>query len=334
MRITANQPAGKAGTTDKAARFQAALTNARTGTKPSTNTASTARSSASQNPLGYIGNALKTRITNSFGPQVPASDIPQDAARHGAERLRLSAGAYGVNSFVPKDWQKLDVSQVGGVPLNDFKTGFNSSIYRNKSTGETVVAYRGTDAGINLADVVTDAKLFSQSRVPDQVRQAMDLAKAAKQEYGSNLSFTGHSLGGALSTAAGLSTGLPATSFDPPGLSPAIRQEILARNPDANGSTITNFAAQGNFVTDLDRQNTQQTPTGDLIGKTYFVSTDGVGALAGTLPFLQADPFTSHIPTYALEELERIGYGKEDTTNDFVDFLKFAVPYVKNSIFG
>ncbi len=98
----------------------------------------------------------------------------------------------------PSGW-----TQVIGYNRDDPNgSGFGARVFRNASTGEYVVAFRGSDAewndwtGANLALATGDRAL--------QLEQALWLI-ADMQKDGISLSdvtFTGHSLGGGLATLA------------------------------------------------------------------------------------------------------------------------------------
>lgn len=83
-------------------------------------------------------------------------------------------------------------------------TGYQGTIYRRESTGEIVVAHRGTEGKID--DILTDASMV-RSRHNPQADDALALTKHAldyAKDYGNRtghqpeVTMTGHSLGGAL----------------------------------------------------------------------------------------------------------------------------------------
>ncbi|WP_176832935.1 RHS repeat-associated core domain-containing protein [Celeribacter baekdonensis] len=95
-----------------------------------------------------------------------------------------------------------------GLVWDDPKTGFYARAYLNNKTGEVIIGYRGTDAfwGTDADDNVGQG-LFGKARQYDQaIALAQGVAASGGVRRGNEgLSFAGHSLGGGLATAAGLS---------------------------------------------------------------------------------------------------------------------------------
>jgi hypothetical protein len=100
--------------------------------------------------------------------------------------------------------------------LEDPKSGLRAAVFQNDK-GQTVVAYAGTDTK-QFGDIKTDLSqgLGFESK---QYQQAQALALKAEKAFGSNVVFTGHSLGGGLASAAALATGNPAVTYNAAGLS-------------------------------------------------------------------------------------------------------------------
>lgn len=71
------------------------------------------------------------------------------------------------------------------------------SIFHNKTTNETVIAYRGTT---NLDDVKTDSHiLMGREKNTERYKQSEDVFEKTKDKYGGDITTTGHSLGGGIS---------------------------------------------------------------------------------------------------------------------------------------
>ena len=136
--------------------------------------------------------------------------------------------------------------------------GLDYTVYQQDDSGDLVVAFRGTEP-LSAVDWVEDIEqAFGQS---EQYEQAAALARSmqsALDQWNSDhnlsgdeaieLSFTGHSLGGGLATAAALASDNEAIVFDAAGLSDGT---ILANQLDLNNADqITNFNVQGDFLTD------------------------------------------------------------------------------------
>lgn len=88
------------------------------------------------------------------------------------------------------------------MALDDAQTPpFAAFAFKNDSTGQVIIAYRGTDG---LKDLAADAAIFA-GRWDPQFQKALDFAQAVRQNReifpfgaeGASLLTTGHSLGGA-----------------------------------------------------------------------------------------------------------------------------------------
>jgi Ca2+-binding RTX toxin-like protein len=133
---------------------------------------------------------------------------------------------------VPKGW--VDISTLGfaaGDNLNSNPFSFTGGAYLNQSTGEIVIAYKGTDflTGLEgrswntVADLVADASLaFTKDALGTYNGQQLLASSyflavkdwAAQNGYdGNKISFTGHSLGGGLASNMAVWFDRPATTF-------------------------------------------------------------------------------------------------------------------------
>ncbi len=140
--------------------------------------------------------------------------------------------------------------------------------------GDLVLAFRGTEP-LSAVDWVEDVEqAFGQS---EQYEQAVSLARELQIEVNQynqdnglhgeeaiDLSFTGHSLGGGLATAAALATGEDAIVFDAAGLSSRTIENL---NLDTeNASAVTNFNVKGDFLSDHNGQMDNSTLGSELAG--------------------------------------------------------------------
>jgi len=124
--------------------------------------------------------------------------------------------------------------------------GFKSQLYERTVDGKTEYCYAtaGTD---DMNDCAEDAAQASGLGILTQYSQSIKNAKFLKEELeGSDLSFTGHSLGGGLAIANALATGCSAYTFNPAGLQAFSLFEFAAfygcTNFDAN---IHNYIMAG-----------------------------------------------------------------------------------------
>jgi hypothetical protein len=132
--------------------------------------------------------------------------------------------------------------------------GLDYKVFENTETGDVVLAFRGTEP-LSLEDWVEDAEQVLGNS--EQYEAAINLARDLQSQLDSynaangtdkQLTFTGHSLGGGLATAAALATGNEAFAFDAAGLS---QGTIDANNLNVDyADRITNFNVQGDFLSD------------------------------------------------------------------------------------
>jgi hypothetical protein len=132
----------------------------------------------------------------------------------------------GAGGFVPLTKEQLANAGITQSMLYDPSSGYAAEVYTN-GKGDYVVAYRGTQFPSSIGQAITDPK--SLAGVATDVDQAAGintkqyvegarLGKAAKNAFGGNVVFTGHSLGGALAASSAAMTGLPAVTFNSAGV--------------------------------------------------------------------------------------------------------------------
>lgn len=173
----------------------------------------------------------------------------QDAAyRDGVlDRHELSDLAYGLgDKELPDGWEA-----VGEYPGTD---GFSATVFRNPETNEVVISYRGTNPE-EIKDIREDA-LNAANLPTSQSRQAIELAQRIKDDPrfdGSDISYTGHSLGGALAGVASIATGNPATTFNAAGIGAGNHKRAI----DAGGHGRSEDQIV-NYYTDIDILTAQQ----------------------------------------------------------------------------
>ena len=128
------------------------------------------------------------------------------------------------------------------------KEGFDAVVFTNPSTGEVVVAFRGSEKvledwaqnGQNVGGLPTQ-----------QALQAVALAQRVASEHPGKVTFTGHSLGGSLAAVASLSTGLEATTFNAAGVGDGNYAYAVkaGRGIGASEQQITNFHTPNDVLT-------------------------------------------------------------------------------------
>ncbi|HEY3853922.1 MAG TPA: Mbeg1-like protein [Verrucomicrobiae bacterium] len=102
---------------------------------------------------------------------------------------------------------------------------FFAALYTKKSAA-TVLAYRGTD---DLAGDLVDDTDIAVGQIPPSARDAIQVAGVVSAK---NVILTGHSLGGALAIIAAARFGLPAVTFNAPG----VMNSCIMANAFSSGS--------------------------------------------------------------------------------------------------
>lgn len=159
---------------------------------------------------------------------------PADAAaiEHAIENAKLATDAYN-DSGAPPGFTRIR-------EWND-ATGLNAVAYRSNLDGHVVVAYRGSQGGLDWASNVSQGL----GGYTPQYASAVNVAREAKALYG-NVEFTGHSLGGGEAAAAALATGSHADTFNASGLNPASYVEY-GLNP-FNAKNIESWQVEGEIL--------------------------------------------------------------------------------------
>jgi hypothetical protein len=160
------------------------------------------------------------------------------------ERHQLSDLAYGIDGKeIPPGWEVVEE-----YPGSD---GFSATVFRNPETNEVVVSYRGTNPD-EMNDFREDS-LNAANLPTSQSRQAIELAQQINSDprfAGADISYAGHSLGGALASAASIATGNPATTFNAAGVGAANYQYALAAGGKGRSEEqIVNYHTDIDLVT-------------------------------------------------------------------------------------
>lgn len=196
------------------------------------------------------------------------------------------------------------VVEPDGADLHRF-SGFDAMVLRNDTTDQVIIAYRGTEAGgMNVAkvkDIYTDAVDVVGGRPKDlensldhpwktlwndgpvklvsdkiqyennQFHQAEELYDAVKKAYpNSDISLTGHSLGGGLAQYVAARQDLPAVTYSAPSTLNSLSDELVAKveNGDFDNQII-------NYVHPSDSVGAGGLEEYDRhIGSTYYLGSD------------------------------------------------------------
>lgn len=146
--------------------------------------------------------------------------IDSSSRKKALEMSCLCCHVYGGEGHLPDGWL-VCTREVEGLKKRDESCGFRSELYTNGS--KYVLAFAGVHD--NRSAFESALQLVGKS---DAYKLAAGNAALVVSAFGlSNVSFTGHSLGGGLVTAAAVFTGAPAITFNPAWLSSSTRSELL-----------------------------------------------------------------------------------------------------------
>ncbi|WP_221928406.1 LysM peptidoglycan-binding domain-containing protein [Pseudomonas kilonensis] len=131
------------------------------------------------------------------------------------ESMKKNLGRFGV--------RRLDANEIrdAGLSPDDFvnkKSDFSAALYKDEIDGGYYLANRGTESA---ADAWTDA-VNNFGYVDGQFKVAVSLAKDVYTAFKGNVTFVGHSLGGALASVQATSVGGQAITFNAAGVHPRV----------------------------------------------------------------------------------------------------------------
>ena len=141
-------------------------------------------------------------------------------------------------------------------------SGFGAKAFLDNSGSRIVLAFAGTD---DLLDLIGADSAFLKSQPTDTLKSYVSYATTvvqflAEKNPGVEITFTGHSLGGAIAQIIAKATGSNATTFDAPGAKqflPYLTTELslLPPLPKPSGTQqITNYRVYGDLVSTVGTQ--------------------------------------------------------------------------------
>ena len=178
---------------------------------------------------------------------------------------QMSNGVYGSPSGRVEGWT---VVKEQSNPAN----GFAVAAYRNNTTGDVVIAYRGTN---DTKDVIgADAKIALPAAAWDsQFKDALEFAKSIKEQYPNKaISVTGHSLGGGLAQVASQAYGFHGITFDPAGAENIVRSSQFKEWTQSNGLGANGKGVPSNFHNYLVAKSPISHQSGAHLGATSEIS--------------------------------------------------------------
>jgi hypothetical protein len=144
-----------------------------------------------------------------------------------AEYSLFGANAYGgpasshLKHDLPGSWKQMNLP-IDPIRLDNPVTGFQAHVYHNEMTKEVVIAFSGTRM-TDVGDLSADKAIFC-GKLPQQFYDARALYRLVenvlrRERKQARISFTGHSLGGALAQYMAIEAkGRPAVTFGAPGI--------------------------------------------------------------------------------------------------------------------
>lgn len=173
--------------------------------------------------------------------RAPFRDCDENAATLTADRELLqcadAAYKYGVDeqSRLPMNYRSLSDAELKKLGIDsgmlvDDASGFKASVYYKDPDGPYVVAFAGSDFDSDRKDLLNDAAGGHGTTKQDML--AINLARAMADK-GTDVIYTGHSLGGRQASLAAIATGSPAVTFNPAG-------------PSASAVSLALYARDGN----------------------------------------------------------------------------------------
>ena len=157
------------------------------------------------------------------------------------EVLKQAAGYSYKNGSPAPDGYKV----VKSVDNKD--TGFHAEVLANGN--DVIVAYRGTDQPIGI-DGINDFAM-ARKNIPEQATEAIKVYDQVKQDYpNSEVTVTGHSLGGSLSQIVSSVRGCEAVTFNAYGT-----KDMFENSANIKEENIVNYVNEMDGVTMVNGEN-------------------------------------------------------------------------------
>jgi hypothetical protein len=221
-----------------------------------------------------------------------------------AEYSLFGDNAYGgpvggkLKHGLPGSWKIMQLP-VASVYLDNLVTGFRAHVYHNKVTKEVVIAFAGTDL-TDRGDLVAIGEIIA-GQLPLQFDNAYALfqkiidtmeARGLKAQ----ISFTGHSLGGALAQYMAIAVrGCPAETFGALGILHALGKLGPLYNPGYPYPVINHVAASDPFGL-----------SGKHLGETRYYALDATDFLMPVaMPYLIRRLVIAGLMTYRGHSMQR-----------------------------
>jgi hypothetical protein len=214
----------------------------------------------------------------------------------GANAYEVPQGAF--KHDLPGAWKHLKLP-IDAVYLDNPRTGFRAHVYHNETTKEVVIAFGGTHM-TDVGDLSADVEIYN-GQLPRQFYDARDLYREVllflgKSHKQAQISFTGHSLGGALAQYMAIEAqGCPAATFGAPGILDALG---ILRGKYNHGYSypVVNHVAFGDMFGMYGRH----------LGITEYYALDMADfIMSSALPFMMRRMIVGSLLTYHGHSIER-----------------------------
>lgn len=188
------------------------------------------------------GNGAQTSQGAADAQQQPTQHTDIGSPSNLAQQMaKVSSCVYDPSCTGAGDWSRLSGIQrqqlgLGSATFSDSHSGLRAGLFENSDTGAFALAFAGT---YDLRDLEPSIEQLMGARSP-QFDDAVKLTQRVERTLGSNLTLTGHSLGGALAAVGALATHTHAITFNAEGLSGNTISRYRLDMSEAN-SLITNY---------------------------------------------------------------------------------------------
>jgi hypothetical protein len=203
-----------------------------------------------ENSAGTSYGANQTFTTGSCLPGGGVPPPPPPPKPTVEQLVRFADAAYG-NATAVEGYSE--------IPVLAAPADFSVKAFRSSAGDRIVVAIAGTDEPFDLLG--TDRSFLDSTPSPtlrDYVTYATDVVRALATSYpGVELTFTGHSLGGAIAQMLASARGVNATAFNAPGAAPlmAALQSTLSTLPalkqPSGAPELVNYRLYGDLISTL-----------------------------------------------------------------------------------
>lgn len=217
-----------------------------------------ARSLMAAIPGGEIANWRSgPSATPSFTPSAAAAPTVAAATVDRRTLGLLASDVYNAQAVPPPGYRVASAADMRAIGLSASdltspNSTFAARVYVNGTgaNAQYVVAFRGTQGG---SDWLTNARQ-AVGATSDHYTRALAIGEKIALSGNSNVSLTGHSLGGGLASAAAIASGRNAVTFNAAGLSDAtIRSATQLRTQAgvANAGNVDAYYVRGEILSTL-----------------------------------------------------------------------------------